>query len=285
MSHADLVATPLMRGLMYPECPRWHGDSLWFSDQHAGVVHRIDATGRSLLTLTVPGQPSGLGWLPNGSLLIVSMLEHRVYRWNGRELIVHADLASVHPFHSNDMVVSVDGDCYVGNIGFDFYAGAAPQTTVIARVDMNGRVQVAADDLLCPNGTVISADGSRLIVAESLAHRLTEFRRLADGTLRERREFAVLGDHVPDGICLDAEGCVWAASPFSQSVIRVRDGGEIIDRVRIADGNPYACVLGGPERKDLYICVATDHMPEVTRARRGGRIDVARVAVPGAGLP
>ena len=279
--HAETIAT----GFAYPEGPRWHGGSLWFSDQHGGKVHVLHPDGVQREEFTVPGRPSGLGWLPDGDLLVVSMQEHRLYRRRGGTLSVYADLAGVHPYDSNEMVVDDAGRAYVGNIGFDFEAGASPAPTRMAIVHPNGQVAVAADDLACPNGIVISPDGRTLIVAESMAYRLTAFDRDKIGRLSNRRVFAELGDQMPDGICLDADGCVWVASCYAGVVLRVREDGEVIDRVPVRDANPYACILGGEDRRTLFICAATHHEPHLTVKARKGRIDAVRVAVAGAGRP
>src|SRR5581483_4136234 len=133
---------------------------------------------------------------------------------------------------------------YIGNIGFDFEHGDEPVSTSMALVEPDGKLSIAASDLMCPNGTVIAPDGKTLIVGESMARRLTAFDIGQDGRLSNRRLFADLGEHVPDGLCLDGEGCVWVASPYANAVIRVRAGGEIVDRVPIENANAYACMLG-----------------------------------------
>lgn len=276
-------ARTIAGGFVYPECPRWHEGHLWFADQHDGIVHALSCDGARSDSFVVPGGPSGMGWLPDGNLLVVSMNDRKLFR-RGRDcgLTLHADLAGVHPFHSNDMVVDDQGRAYVGNIGFDFYAGQSPMPTVLAMVALDGKVSIAADGLMCPNGAVISPDGGTLIIAESMASRLTAFDIRVDGSLSNRRLFAALEGHVPDGICLDAEGHVWAASPYKKAVLRVSPSGEIVDSVQISDANPYACKLGGEDGRDLFICVAPNHDPEVTLKLRKGRIDTVRVLIPGA---
>jgi len=276
----------LASGFAFPEGPRWHQGQLWFSDQHDGAVIVLDPDGTVAERFDVPGGPSGMGWMPDGTLLVTSMHERRLYRRDANgQLAVQADLSQFHPGHSNDMVVDAAGRAYAGNIGYDFNGGEEPRPTCIAAIAPDGTATIAADALDCPNGTVITPDGKTLIVAESMGNRLTAFDIAGDGTLSNRRVFAQLGDHIPDGICLDAEGEIWAASPYAGQVIRVREGGAIVDSVTIAGAKPYACMLGGADGCDLYICCASDHDPQVTVKDRTGRIDVARVAVPGAGRP
>ena len=281
----DYQVKTLAAGFAFPEGPRWHNGKLWFSDQHDSKVYALEPDGRVAETFDVPGRPSGMGWLPNGDLIVVSMQGRQVYRRQGGELRPYADLSALHSFHSNDMVVDRSGRAYVGNIGFDFEHGGAPASTVMAMVAPDGAVSVAATDLMVPNGTVISADGRTLIVAESMASRLTTFDIGADGALANRRVFATLGDNVPDGICLDGEGCVWIASCFAGVALRVREGGQILDRVPIPNANPFACMLGGADGRTLFICCAPHHEPAKTVIARGGRIDVAQVAVGRAGWP
>ena len=282
----EFASKTLAKGFAFPEGPRWHDGKFIFSDQHDGDVITLAADGTVSNRLKVPGGPSGTGWLPNGDLLVASMEEHKLFRLSGGRLSMHADLSKVHHFHSNDMVVDAKGNVYVGNIGFNPYAGEERRTTVIALVRPDGSVSVAADDLMIPNGTVITADGKRLVVAESFGERLTQFDINADGTLANRRLFAALPSHLPDGICIDAEDAIWVASCASHSAIRVKEGGEITDSVPLAgESNTYACMLGGPDRRDLYLCVADSFDPTKTRDLRSGRIDIARVTVPGAGWP
>ena len=279
------AARTIASGFAYPEGPRWHEGNLWFADQHAGVVHRISAAGERLESFAVEGSPSGMGWLPGGDLIVVSMDGRRILRRADGVLRLHADLSAFHAAQSNDMVVDASGRAYVGNIGFDFDRGEAPRLTMLLAVEPEGTARRVADDLLCPNGTVLTPDGRTLIVAESLASRLTAFDVAADGSLSSRRVFAEVPGHVPDGICLDAEGQIWAASPFARSVVRVREGGEITARVDIEGAGAFACVLGGEDRRDLYVCCAASHRRAESPALSSGRIEVARVEVPGAGLP
>ncbi len=273
----------LLTGLRFPEGPRWHGGKLWFSDMHAGCVMALDADGRAETVLELEDECSGLGWLRDGRLLVVSMHQRKVLRREDDGLVVHADLGEVASFHANDMVVDAAGRAYVGNFGFDLNGGEAPRTTKLALVHPDGRVEVAAEDLLFPNGTVITPDGRTLILGESFASQLTAFEIGADGRLSKRRVWAKLEKAIPDGICLDAEGAIWVASPFSKGVLRVREGGEIVQRIGV-EHEAYACMLGGDDRRTLYICTAATHDPAKT-GDRSGRIETVRVDVPGAGLP
>lgn len=277
-------ARTLATGFAYPEAPRWHGGALWFSDQHAGVVHALSPAGARLYGFAVSGGPSGLGWMPDGSMLVVSMDGRKVLRRDSGRFAVHADLSALHRAQTNDMVVLPGGRAYVGNIGFDFDKGEAPAPTMLLLVEPDGAVRTVADDLSCPNGMVVTPDGKVLIVAESLANRLTAFDVAADGGLGNRRIFADLPGHVPDGICLDAEGQVWFASPFTQSAARVRQGGAITARVEV-DAGVFACMLGGADGRDLFLCRAASHARHETVALMSGGIDVARVDVPHAGWP
>lgn len=277
-------ARTIADGFAYPEGPRWHEGTFWFSDQHAGVVHALSPSGERLESFAVEGSPSGLGWLPGGDMLIVSMDGHSVLRRSDGKLAPHADLSAFHRAQSNEMVVLPSGRAYVGNIGFDFDHGESPAPTMLLMVEPDGSVRQVADDLLCPNGTVVSPDGRTLIIAESLAHRFTAFDVAADGSLSNRRMFAEVPGHVPDGICLDAEGQIWFASPFTNSAVRVREGGEITAKVEV-DVGVFACMLGGDERRDLYLCCAGSHARAETVDLMSGRIDVARVDVSGAGAP
>jgi len=273
----------LLEGLRFPEGPRWHDCKLWFSDMHAGRVMTLDPSGHAETVLRLDDDPSGLGWLPDGRLLVVSMRQRKVMRRDPDGLVTHADLAAVAGFHANDMVVDVRGRAYVGNFGFDLNGGAAQVTTNLALVHPDGRVEVAASDLLFPNGAVLTPDGATLIVGETFAARLSAFDVAGDGRLSNRRVWAQLERAVPDGICLDADGAIWVASPISKGVLRVREGGEVLQRIPV-DHQAYACMLGGTDRCTLYICTAETHDPAKT-ASKTGRIEAAVVDVPGAGLP
>ena len=272
-------------GLAFGEAPRWHDGALWWSDMHAGQVNRL-ADGAVQAVCELPMRPSGLGWLPDGRLLVVSMTDKRVLRQEpDGSLVTHADLAGLVPRRLNDMTVDRQGRAYVGNFGFELDGVEAPAPTVLVRVDADGSAHVVADDLLFPNGTVISADGLTLIIAETWGARLTAFDVHPGGILSGRRVWAPMPDvAVPDGICLDAEGAIWAASPTTHECLRLREGGEVLARIATGRG-AYACMLGGADRRTLFICTADSHDPERQARERNGRIEAHDVSVPGAGLP
>jgi sugar lactone lactonase YvrE len=274
-----------MDGLRFGEGPRWHEGRLWFSDMHDGWVCALTPDGTLERIVHVEHEPSGLGWLPDGRLLVVSMQDRRLLRREpGGELVEHADLSALATFHCNDMVVDGAGRAYVGNFGFDLHGGAAPGPAAMIRVDPDGSVSLAAADLIFPNGTVITPDGATLVVGESFGARLTAFDVDADGALSDRRVWAEMPEGaVPDGICLDAEGAIWVASPTSNECLRIREGGEVTDRVAL-DRGAFACMLGDDDRRTLYICSARDSDPAQSEARTA-RIERVRVETPGAGLP
>lgn len=282
---AEPILTPFLSQLAFPESPRWHDGALWFSDFYTHSVRRVAMDGRVETVVEVPGQPSGLGWLPDGRLLVVSMTDRRLLRLDPQGLSEVADLSHLAPFHCNDMVVDAVGRAYIGNFGFDIAARQKPTPTVLILVTPDGQASVAADDLHFPNGSVITPDGRTLIVAESYGARLTGFTIGADGALSERRVWAQLQGAAPDGICLDAQGAVWVASPISREVLRVREGGEVTHRIP-TQGQAVACMLGGLQRKTLFVLtgkvVAT---PEQSRSAMSGLILMMPVDVPGVGLP
>ena len=272
-------------GLAFAEAPRWRNGALWWSDMHAGEVCRL-AGGRVERVCAVAADPSGLGWLPDGRMLVVSMRDKRLLRQESDgTLVTHADLSSLVPRRLNDMVVDDHGRAYVGNFGFDLDGAEPTAPTVLVRADPDGTAHIVTQDLLFPNGTVITEDGKTLVIAETFGGRLTAFDIDAHGDLSNRRVWAQLpeGD-VPDGICLDAEGAIWIASPTTNACVRLRKGGEVLQRIQ-TDKSAFACMLGGDGRRLLYVCTAGSHDPARQRASRDGRIESYAVHVPGAGLP
>ena len=278
---------PFVKGLAFPEAPRWHAGALWLSDFYQRLVLRVTPDGTVETVAAVPGQPSGLGWLPDGRLLVVSMTDRRLLRQDGGALVEAADLSAFAAWPCNDMLVDARGRAYVGNFGFDLHARAPFAPTSLLLVTPDGRVQVAADDMHFPNGMVLTPDGRTLIVAESYGQRLTAFAVAADGTLGQRRVWAQFaGKGVgPDGICLDAQGAVWLASPVSREVLRVKEGGELVQRIP-TEGQAIACMLGGDDRRTLFVLTGRVLVtPQQSLAQRSGAVWTTRVEVPGAGLP
>jgi sugar lactone lactonase YvrE len=238
--------------------------------------------------------------MPDGSLLVVSMKDHRILRWSPEEGVrVHAHLTQYCGGHLNDMVVDAHGRAYAGNFGFDLMAGDPMVATPLARIDPDGKVSVASEPLLFPNGSAITPDGSTLVVSESFGNRMSAFDIAADGSLGPRRDWAVLGpapetDDVatalgaavfaPDGMCLDADGAVWVADAVHNRVLRLAEGGEVLDEIETGDGC-YACMLGGEDGRTLFLCLAPDFHEDARSAAREARIVSTTVDVGHAGTP
>jgi sugar lactone lactonase YvrE len=271
-------------GLAFGEGPRWRAGRLWFSDMHAFQVMTVDEAGVLETVAEVAGRPSGLGWLPDGTLLVVSMEERKLYRLRGGRLELHADLSSFAAHEINDLVVDAEGLAYVSQFGYAFSRGGEFKKTEILLVTPDGKPRIAARELAFPNGMLITPDGGSLIVGESFGARLTRYQREPDGGLTGRRLFAKLQGAVPDGICLDAEGCVWVASPVSRECLRVREGGEVLERVR-TETQSIACMLGGEDRRTLFVLTSEVIDPAECAKRRSARVESVRVDVPGAGWP
>ncbi|MFX0082250.1 MAG: SMP-30/gluconolactonase/LRE family protein [Candidatus Hodarchaeota archaeon] len=267
----------LIEGLLFPESPRWHNGRLWFSDMDSHKVMTVDLDGNIETILEIPNRPSGLGWLPDSSLLVVSMENCRLLRLDPKGLTEHADLSGLATFNCNDMVVDKKGRAYVGNFGFDFFNTQPFKPAEIVLIELSGDSRIVAGDMAFPNGTVITPDETTLIVAETFATRLTAFDIMEDGSLENRRIWANLKSIAPDGICLDTEGAIWVAAPGRHRVVRVLEGGKITHKVKI-ETNAYACMLGGPNRDTLFITTSTSE-------RTNGKIEYVEVEVPGAGLP
>lgn len=285
------MAEVALRGIYFGEGPRWHEGRLWFSDFYGHCVRALSPDGEVNVMLRMEGQPSGLGWLPDGRLLVVSMIGHLVLRQDANgALEVHADLSSVSRHRSNDMLVDPLGGAYVGNFGFDNEAPSpadrAPVPTTLCRVEPSGTVTQAATGLLFPNGMALTPDGRTLIVAETFGARLTAFDVTSDGALSGRRVWADLtGTGVyPDGICLDADGSVWTAAAAQPRCVLVREDGEIVAEA-VFSQNCYACALGDPDRRTLYALTAPTSTSAIAATVPRGLVEKTRVRVPGAGLP
>jgi sugar lactone lactonase YvrE len=275
----------LMTGIAFGESPRWHDDRLWFSDWGAQEIIAVDLEGESEVIVRVPSFPFCIDWLPDGRLLIVSASDRLLLR---REpdgpLVTHADLSTLSEHPWNDIVVDGRGNAYIGNIGFDFpEAEFAPGT--LALVTPDGSARQVADGVAFPNGIVVTPDNSTLIVAESYANRLTAFDITADGSLCNQREWADLGGGVPDGICLDAEGAVWYGDVPNKQCVRVREGGEVLQTIAL-DRGCFACMLGGPDGKTLFMVAQEwSGMESTADGERTGQLLTAPAPAAGAGRP
>jgi sugar lactone lactonase YvrE len=283
----DRERATVLDGLSFCEGPRWHDGALYLADMHRHQVPRIDKAGTAETIAQHASAVSGIGWLPDGTLLVVAM-EGEILRLGPAGLSRHADLSGQAAHGVNDMIVHPGGRAYMGQFGYDRENGSRPVPSPLLRVDADGAAATAAQDLLVANGMIISPDGRTLLVAESAACRITAFTVGPAGQLRDRRVWAQLpAPHYPDGICLDAGGGVWVAFPMAGRFVRTVGGGHITDEIPAGpERHAIACVLGGPDRHTLYLLTAaTVGDAERSLALGSARVERVSVAVPGAGLP
>jgi sugar lactone lactonase YvrE len=275
----------LVDGLRFGEAPRWVGDRLWFSDVHAYQLKTVTLEGAVEVVAEVPERPSGLGVLPDGRMLMATALDRRLLAVSssGSSEVV-ADLSGLATGLLNDMVVDGRGRAYVGDTGFNMAAGDPPGPGRVILWEEGKEPRVVAEDVVFPNGCVVSADGAELVICETMAQRISRFAIATDGSLGGRAVFAEL-DTPPDGLCLDAEGAVWAGLPHAGAFVRVSPDGRTLDRVASAFPFAVACALGGPDRRTLFMCSADTDLPRLAKGETTGRIDVIEVDVPGAGWP
>ena len=272
----------MVQGLAFPECPRWHGGWLWFSDRYAKKVLRMADNGHVEPVLNVPGRPGGLGWLPDGRMLVVSMTDRKLMRLDDGRQVQVCDLTPFTGFDCNDMVVDPSsGRAYIGNYGFDIRDAEESMTANLVCVEPDGDAWVVVEGLHVPNGSVITRNGKTIIVAESIGQRLSAYDIEDDGSLGHPRVWADLRPNVPDGVCLDAEGAVWVADPVNEGVMRVREGIGSVEWIPTGRG-AYGCELGGSDGRTLYICTAETSDPDEAVAARTGQIEAVAVDVPGA---
>jgi sugar lactone lactonase YvrE len=289
------ASTVLAEGLSFGEGPRWHDGRLWLSDFYSHSVLSFGPGGDRRVELELDDQPSGLGWMPDGSLLVVGMTKRQVWRRHSNGMMmVHADLGHIAAGHCNDMVVDRTGRAYVGNFGFDLdlviaqgrvaEVTADPPLADLAMVDPDGRVTRVATGLAFPNGTVITPDGATLIIAETFARRLSAFSIGVDGALTQRRVWADLGTRMPDGICLDEEGAIWVANPARAECVRIAGHGEVLDKVDTIEPC-FAVMLGGADGRTLFVVTAPHEGTPDSRERRHGKLRSVGVEVRHAGFP
>jgi sugar lactone lactonase YvrE len=269
----------LADGYAFLEAPRWHDDRLWAIDLYGRQVVRFSADGARDLTIDVPGTPGGFGWTHDGLMLVVTA-DGRLFDWDGTQLTERAKPLAPEPAMCNEMTVLPDGSLCVGIFGLT--------TGGLTRIRSDGSTVVAAQDMLLPNGQAMTQDGRTLIVAESAGQRLTAFTVAPDGALTDRREWARFGEPAasrnlpevlqqvttwPDGIALEAPDAAWVANPFGNEVLRVVEGGDITHRISTGDLGCFACALGGPDGRTLFLCAAPPAIdPETRRATRSGRL-------------
>ncbi|MCX6471332.1 MAG: SMP-30/gluconolactonase/LRE family protein [Corynebacteriales bacterium] len=280
-------ATVVLENYTYFECPRWHDDRVWVSDFYTHQVISARADGSDVrVEAEVPQQPSGLGWLPDGQLLIVSMRDHTILRrGHDGELVVHADLSHLVTEHLNDMLVDATGRAYVGNFGFDLMNGGTPSSAQLIAVETDGQARVVAEDLFFPNGMALTGDG-RLLVDETLGNRVSAFDIADDGSLGERRDWAVFGDLpdmtsiesvmgsitvAPDGCCLDTDGTLLVADALGGRIARVAEGRGVIDQYDF-DSGVFACGLGGSDGRTLFVCAAPDFDEHARKVATDGKL-------------
>lgn len=258
----------------FVECPRWRDGLLYVSDMFAGKILSFDENGNKSLVCDVPGRPAGLGWTPDGDLLIVSIEDRKLWRKEGENLLEVADLSDLAPWHANDMAVDEAGGCYIGNFGWDEQTQDEIQSTVLIRVDSDGTVSKAADDLVFPNGIVITPDGATLLVAETFAGRISAFDRGEDGSLSNRRTWADFSGGqtfgtltealaskacLPDGLALAGDGTLWVADAGGQGALHVSEGGHVIETVPLGEQTAFAVALGGRDLNKLFLCAAVPY--------------------------
>jgi sugar lactone lactonase YvrE len=282
------VLIDTQHGLKFTESPRWHDGKLWFLDIHDHGIKTADLEGRVETAVDLPFLPNAFGFRRDGSILVGDAFERQIYRWDGTALQPLADLADITSFCLSDGIVDAQDRMYVGDIGYNFLDPTLTpvDSCVIACVEPDGSARVVAEGLHFPNGMVVTPDGRTLIVAETMGHRLSAFDVGADGSLTNRRVYAQLPDDVgPDGIALDEEGAVWLANPEGRyGVLRAREGGEVVDQIELGT-NGYAVMLGGPERRHLFISASDSHDPAQIARAASATLRVVDVDVPGAGTP
>ena len=273
----------LIGGIDFGEGPRWHNGRLWYPDFHQKTVYSVDLNGERNVEFTLDDQPSGLGWMPDGSMLVVSMINRQVLRVSSDGVSVHADLSELATWHCNDMVVSSSGHAYVGNFGFDLDNRAEFCKTVMVHVTPEGDTSVGADGLSFPNGSVITPDEKTLIVGETLGGCYTSFSINEDGSLSDPSLWAEVPGMFPDGCTMDAEETIWFADASTPRVVRVAKGGKILDEVETPQV-PFACMLGGEDRKTLFILTADSSGPNQAGSGSGNiwthNVDVAKAGLP-----
>jgi sugar lactone lactonase YvrE len=276
----------LLTGGSFFEGPRWRDGHWYVSDFYQHHVLKVSPDGTAEVFMEVPQQPSGLGWLPDGSLLVVSMKDQKLLRRrpNG-EVSEHADVSEFCGGWLNDMVVDGKGRAWCGNFGYDHFAGEEPRTTNVIRVDPDGNAVIAASEMHFPNGSVVTPDGKTLIVGETTGACYTAFDIGNDGTLSNRRTWAALPDLLPDGCCMDAQGRIWSADPVTSRVRLLAEGGTLVEEIPTPGIGPFACMLGGDDGRTLLLACSPPGIGADREGKTDGCLMTVRVDVPHAGYP
>ncbi|WP_299004026.1 SMP-30/gluconolactonase/LRE family protein [uncultured Shewanella sp.] len=277
----------VIKGLCYPESPRWHQGELWFTDVFLGEIKVLDSHNKVRVEAGYDGVLSGIGWMPNGDFCAVSVFEHKVLKKDGEQFIVWADLHDEESFASNDMIIDERGHAFIGNISFNYMQGEAPRTGNIKHLDIDGHCTTAVAEIGTANGMAISADGGTLFVAESFSDCLSAFKLDAKGQLCHKWQVASFPNgSCPDGICLDDQGAIWVACSQSCFVYRVSLQGEYLEQISLPEEvHPLACVLGGKDRKTLFIMTTKTFDPDDAISRLTGEIYTVNVDFSGVGRP
>ena len=277
--------TLLADGFVFLEGPRWHQNRLWISDMWGFKAYAVSMDGTREVLFELPERPSGMGFLSDGTPLVVSMANRKLMKLVGGKLVQHADLSAFATGDCNDMVVDSQGRAYVGNFGYDLFSGEPAKLADLVRVDADGSARVVAQGLNFPNGAVITDGGKTLVVAETFGNLLTAFDLAADGTLSNRRVWAAMGERTPDGICLDQAGGIWVASFMTSEFVRVTEGGTVTDLINVPGKAAVACQLGGPDGRTLFLSTYAGTIEDLHQQKAAGAIETVYVDSPAAGSP
>lgn len=272
-------------GYTFLEGPRWRDGLLWASDVNGKKVYTFAPDGTATVMAELTDRPSGIGFLTDGTPIVVSMRDRSLKRIENGKLTLHADISGLVKGEINDMVVDQKGNAYVGSMGYDLFAGEQFKPGALVLVTESGDAREVADGLHFPNGPVVTPDGKTLVVAESWGKRLTAFYIEDDGSLTGQRVFADLGDYTPDGITLDQKGGIWLAAFANDCYVRVEDGGKVTDVIELPNRRAVACTLGGEDMKTLYCLTFDGKMKDIGEGKKGSRIETIKVDIPGTGSP
>ncbi|MSP41859.1 MAG: gluconolactonase [Alphaproteobacteria bacterium] len=274
-----------VQDFVFLEGPRWRDGLLWVSDMFGKAVYTLTPDGARTKIVDVPGRPSGIGFLPDKTPVVVSMADRCLYKIVNGKLALHSDMSKLVNSDINDMVIDARGNAYVGNIGSDLFKGAAVQPTNFVLVTVDGKAREVAKGMLVPNGPVVTSNGKTLIVAETYGKKLTAFDIQSDGALSNQRVFADLDGAEPDGICLDADGAVWLAAINRGGFLRVKEGGEVTHKIETGDRTAIACTLGGADGRTFYGLTYKGSIADIGKGQAAARIETVRVDVGASGSP